>query len=62
MPYKSEAQRKFFHTDTAKAKGISESTVKEFDEASKGKKLPKRKHKAAKAVMQAVSKRVNKQE
>lgn len=41
MPYKSEQQRKFFHTDTAKKKGISEATVKEFDNASKGIHLPK---------------------
>jgi len=38
--YKSDAQRKFFHTLTAKQKGISPSVVKEFDDASKGKKLP----------------------
>lgn len=42
MPYKSEAQRKFFHTKTAKRKGITPAMVKEFDEASKGKKLKKR--------------------
>ena len=42
MPYKSLAQERFFHTDTAKKKGISESTVKEFDQASKGMKLPKK--------------------
>lgn len=41
MPYKSEAQRKFFHTLTAKKAGISTDTVKEFDQASKGMKLPK---------------------
>jgi hypothetical protein len=41
MPYKSEKQRAFFHTDTAKKKGITEKEVKEFDKASKGKKLPK---------------------
>lgn len=58
MPYKSDAQRKFFHTDTAKAKGITKATVNEFDEASKGMKLPKRKNKAAKSIMQAVSKKV----
>lgn len=40
MPYKSDAQRKFFHTDTAKAKGITPSTVDEFDKSSKGMKLP----------------------
>jgi hypothetical protein len=40
MPYSSEAQRKFFHTNTAKAAGITDANVKEFDEASKGKALP----------------------
>ena len=47
MPYKSDAQRRFFHTATAKAKGISAATVKEFDKESKGAKLPKkiRRHK-----------------
>jgi len=43
MPYKSDAQRRFFHTDTAKKKGITEETVNEFDKASKGKKLPEKK-------------------
>lgn len=43
MPYKSEAQRRFFHTDTARRQGISEKTVAEFDRASKGKRLPARK-------------------
>jgi hypothetical protein len=41
MPYKSEKQRKFFHTLTAKNKGITEEQVKEFDKASKGMKLPR---------------------
>jgi len=40
-PYKSDQQRKFFHTTGAKKAGIKESTVKEFDKASKGLKLPK---------------------
>jgi len=40
MPYSSDSQRKFFHTDTAKRSGIKPSTVKEFDESSKGLKLP----------------------
>jgi hypothetical protein len=43
MPYKSEAQRRFFHTDTARRKGITAEMVKEYDSASKGKKLTKRK-------------------
>lgn len=38
--YKSEAQRRFFHTDTAKKAGITSSQVKEFDSTSKGMKLP----------------------
>lgn len=42
MPYKSDAQRRFFHSAGAKAAGISEKTVKEFDKASKGKKLPEK--------------------
>src|ERR1700730_2638801 len=40
MPYSSDAQRKFFHTDTAKKAGITDAEVKEFDKASKGKELP----------------------
>ena len=41
MPYKSDQQRKFFHSEGAKKAGIKESTVKEYDKESKGKKLPK---------------------
>lgn len=41
MPYKSLKQERFFHTATARRKGISAATVKEFDQASKGMKLPK---------------------
>lgn len=40
MPYKSLKQERFFHTDTARKKGIKQSTVDEFDKASKGLKLP----------------------
>jgi len=40
MPYVSDKQRRFFHTDTAKKKGITEEMVHEYDTASKGKKLP----------------------
>ena len=42
MPYKSDAQRKFFHANKAKleAQGID---VEEWDKASKGKKLSKKK-------------------
>lgn len=41
MPYKSDAQRKYFHAAEERGE-ISPKTVKEFDEASKGKKLPER--------------------
>ena len=41
MPYVSGKQRKFFHTPTARAKGITSGMVKEYDMASKGMKLPK---------------------
>jgi hypothetical protein len=40
MPYASKKQERFFHTKTARDKGIKPSTVKEFDKASKGMKLP----------------------
>ena len=43
MPYKSQAQRGFFHSKGDKKAGISKKTVKEFDKASKGKKLPAKK-------------------
>jgi hypothetical protein len=43
MPYKSDAQRKFFHTNTAAKAGITPAVVKEFDTASKGMKLPEHK-------------------
>ena len=42
MPYKSKAQQAFFHTATAKKKGITSAMIKEFDSASKGMKLPKK--------------------
>jgi hypothetical protein len=51
MPYRSDAQRRFFHTDTARKKGISAKTVKEFDSASRGMKLPKKVKKAGELPM-----------
>ncbi len=41
MPYKSDAQRKYFHAAEARGE-ISKKTVDEFDKTSKGKKLPKK--------------------
>jgi len=41
-PYASDAQRRFFHTDTAKAKGIKAEDVTGKDQASKGMALPKK--------------------
>jgi hypothetical protein len=46
-PYKSSAQQRFFHTDTAAAKGISPEDVAGKDAISKGRKLPKKLGKAA---------------
>lgn len=40
MPYKSDAQRRFFHSKGASKAGISKKTVEEYDKKSKGKKLP----------------------
>ena len=46
MPYKSDAQRKYFHANKAKleSEGVN---VHEWDEASKGKKLPEHTRKLA---------------
>lgn len=41
MPYKSDRQRRKFHAMEARGE-ISHATVAEYDEASKGKKLPER--------------------
>lgn len=41
MPYKSDAQRRKFHAMLKRGE-ISAATVAEFDQASKGKKLPER--------------------
>lgn len=41
MPYKSEKQREKFHLLLKQGK-ISEAVVREFDEASKGLKLPRK--------------------
>jgi len=40
--YKSDKQRKFFHTATAKKKGITKAMVKEYDEKSRGMELPEK--------------------
>lgn len=50
MPYKSKAQERWAHTPAGKA-ALGAKGVKEFDQASKGKKLPERaKSKAKKSV------------
>jgi hypothetical protein len=41
MPYKSNAQRRYFHS-LLERKEISKTVVDEWDKASKGKKLPDR--------------------
>lgn len=45
MPYVSDAQRRKFHVMAGRGE-ISRSTVEEFDRASSGKRLPKRKKKS----------------
>lgn len=42
MPYRSLQQERFFHSPGATKAGIKPSQVQEFDEASKGMKLPVR--------------------
>lgn len=41
MPYKSEAQRGWFHAHKEELEKLGVN-VKEWDEATKGKKIPKR--------------------
>lgn len=41
MPYKSDQQRKWAHTDAGKKALGGDAAVHEWDEASKGKRLPK---------------------
>jgi len=41
LPYRSEAQRHYFHFAEKEGK-VSGKVVHEFDEASKGKKLPEK--------------------
>lgn len=40
MPYKSDAQRKFFHSEGAAEAGITPEIRDKFDMESKGMKLP----------------------
>ena len=42
MPFKSEQQRKFFHSKGAAKAGITKKEVKEWDAASKGSHPPKK--------------------
>lgn len=42
MPFKSQAQRRFFHSAGARKAGITAKEIKEYNEASKGKKLPEK--------------------
>jgi len=41
MPYKSDAQRRFFHAAEKRGE-IRHKTVQEYDQASKGKDLPEK--------------------
>lgn len=41
MPYKSDQQRKWAHTEAGKKALGGDAAVHEWDESSKGKKLPK---------------------
>lgn len=43
MPYKSQAQRAWAHTKTGMKALGGKAKVREWDQASKGRKLPKRK-------------------
>lgn len=49
MPYASDRQRRFFHTESARRAGITAAMVREFDAASKGRDLPERAEKIGNA-------------
>lgn len=54
MPYKSDAQRRYFHWAAAHHKdGITPGMAHEWDEATKGKKLPEKVKKEKKAMEDA---------
>ena len=59
MPYVSDTQRRFFHTETAKEQGITPAVVKEYDQANKGLDLPE---KASKRTLKKRKKRLVKLE
>jgi len=46
MPYQSDAQRRWAHTPSGTKALGGKGKVKEWDQASKGKKLPERKQKS----------------
>ncbi len=48
-PFKSDSQRRFFHSAGAAKAGITKKEVHEFDESSKGMKLPE--HKASGGIV-----------
>jgi len=48
MPYKSDKQRRYMHAAAERGE-IKKSVVEEFDQASKGKKLPETAPKQKKA-------------
>lgn len=50
MPYKSDAQRRFFHSEGARKVGITPAMVAEWDEASRGHKVPEKVEKKADLV------------
>lgn len=49
--YKSKAQQRFFHTASARKKGITPQMVEEFDSASKGMMMPEKKMPPKKRMM-----------
>lgn len=50
MPYKSDAQRRFFHSEGARKAGITPAMVAEWDEASRGQHVPEKVEKKADIV------------
>jgi len=53
MPYLSDAQRRWAHSPSG-VKALGPSKVKEYDKASKGKKLPERLHPQSKGIVNSL--------
>lgn len=55
MPFVSDRQRRFFHTESARKHGITPAMVREYDDASRDQRIPERAEKHAATGVGATS-------